>query len=370
MRIAAHIAEFVAGLAIVVVVLDSAIRTFVLPRGNGVLLTRFIALSVRAVFDLAVRPTKTYEGRDRVMALYGPITLLTFPVVWLLGVGTGYALMFHGTTPSGWRFAIRLSGSALLTLGFAVPDSAGAVALVFTEAAIGLTLVALLIAYLPTIYGAFSRREIMVTQLSVRANTPPVAADLLIRAELAQFTDQLDEYWQHWELWFLELEETHTSLSILPFFRSPNADRSWLTAAGCVLDACAFRLSALDQPFSAFPAVTIRAGFLSLRAIADTFQVPYNVDPNPDDPIAVAKEEFLAECKRMADRGVPMKADLEQAWIDFRGWRVNYDTVLITLAGLIMAPYAPWVSDRSLTRRRHRPPVRGAHARSVRQEIR
>jgi hypothetical protein len=29
------------------------------------------------------------------------------------------------------------------------------------------------------------------------------------------------------------------------------------------------------------------------------------------------------------------------------GWRVNYDAVLVTLAGLVMAPYAPWSSDRS-----------------------
>jgi hypothetical protein len=34
---------------------------------------------------------------------------------------------------------------------------------------------------------------------------------------------------------------------------------------------------------------------------------------------------------------------------------VNYDTVLIALAGLTAAPYAPWSSDRSL--RYHRPPL-------------
>ena len=27
--------------------------------------------------------------------------------------------------------------------------------------------------------------------------------------------------------------------------------------------------------------------------------------------------------------GLPLKADLDQAWRDFAGWRVNYDTVLI-----------------------------------------
>lgn len=45
------------------------------------------------------------------------------------------------------------------------------------------------------------------------------------------------------------------------------------------------------------------------------------------------------------------------AWRDFAGWRVNYDTVLVALAGLTMAPYAPWSSDR-LPGGGPRPPVR------------
>jgi hypothetical protein len=52
--------------------------------------------------------------------------------------------------------------------------------------------------------------------------------------------------------------------------------------------------------------------------------------------------------------GVPLKADLEQAWRDFAGWRVNYDRVLLPLAALTMAPYAPWSSDRSMIERNRR----------------
>jgi hypothetical protein len=51
---------------------------------------------------------------------------------------------------------------------------------------------------------------------------------------------------------------------------------------------------------------------------------------------------------RLAAGGVPLKADREQAWRDFSGWRVNYDMVLILLAGLTKAPPAPWSSDRAI----------------------
>jgi hypothetical protein len=48
----------------------------------------------------------------------------------------------------------------------------------------------------------------------------------------------------------------------------------------------------------------------------------------------------------LAEVGVPMKPDRAQCWRDFAGWRVNYDTALIELAKLTMAPQAPWSSDR------------------------
>ena len=44
---------------------------------------------------------------------------------------------------------------------------------------------------------------------------------------------------------------------------------------------------------------------------------------------------------------MPLKADRDQAWRDFSGWRVNYDAVLLALANLTGAPPAPWSSDRS-----------------------
>jgi hypothetical protein len=44
---------------------------------------------------------------------------------------------------------------------------------------------------------------------------------------------------------------------------------------------------------------------------------------------------------------VPLKADRDQAWRDWAGWRVNYDRVLVSLTQLVVAPPAHWSSDRS-----------------------
>jgi hypothetical protein len=353
------------GAIVVVVVADAAIRTFVLPRGATVTVTRIISRGSRLVFDLIARPKRTYEQRDRVMALYAPLTLLLFPAVWLGCIFGAFVLMFWSVEAVGWGEAVRLSGSALFTLGFDTPHRLGPMFLSFFEAAIGLGLLAMLISYLPTIYASFSRREVAVGQLTVRAGAPPSAVEMIIRAHKTGFAERLDPLWQTWELWFVEIEETHTSTGILSFFRSPNPHRSWVTASGAVLDAASLRLAVLDIPWTPDAATCIRAGYLALRAIADLFGIPYNPDPTPDDPISVTKSEFLEVYERFEAAGVPVKPDREQAWRDFAGWRVNYDTVLLTLAGLVMAPYAPWSSDRSPAPH-YRPPIVRMRPRSSR----
>ena len=108
----------------------------------------------------------------------------------------------------------------------------------------------------------------------------------------------------------------------------------------------------MDVPFNPQAAFCIRAGFLALRQIADFFGLPHESNPVPDMPISISRYEFDKVCDRLAAQGVPLKANREQAWRDFAGWRVNYDDVLLALAALTIAPYAPWISDRSALQRK------------------
>jgi hypothetical protein len=336
-----------AGLFLVVGPMDAAVRTFVLPRGVPVALTRLIFRNVRLVFNMLTRRARDYEARDRIMALYAPIALLVLPTAFLLSIFVGFACFFYSWDDVHWGDAFLESGSSLFTLGFARPPHLGMTFVAFAEAAIGLGLVALLIAYLPIIYSAFSRREVAVTGLAVRAGTPPTAWELLERAHRTGFLDHLDPTWELWETWFQELSETHTSLGVLAFFRSPNPHRSWITASGAVLDAASLRYAMLDMPWSAPPALCIRSGYLALRELADFYTIEYDPDPAADAAISIAREEFDEVYSRLAIAGLPMRTDRDQAWRDYRGWRVNYDRVLVALAALVMAPYAPWSSDRS-----------------------
>ena len=342
-----RIVLFLLGVAIVGGTLLSAVHTFILPRSANDQLTRTVFLTSRRFFNIALKKAGTYKRRDEIMALYAPLTLLALPPAWLACVAIGYTLIFRATGIESFHDAFLISGASLLTFG-ATLNAIPLAIISFTEGAIGLILVAVLISYLPTMYSAFSRREAAVNMLEVRAGAPPSAVEMIVRYYRIRGIDHMNEIWESWEAWFAEIEETHTSLAALAFFRSPKADRSWITAAGAVLDAAALYDSTLDMPRDPSTNLCVRAGFLALRAIADLFHIAYNAAPSKDDPISIAREEYDAAYDRLVAEGVPVKADREAAWLNFKGWRVNYDTVLLALCTLLMAPYAPWSSDRSL----------------------
>ena len=338
---------FIVGLVTVILTLSSAISTFVLPRAARSQLNRIVFGLLRRVFDFLAHFAKSYPRRDSIMAYYAPIGLLLLLPTWYLLVLVGYAAMYWALGVGDLFAVVRLSGSSLFTLGFDISKTPPVTVFAFSEAMLGLMLVGLLIAYLPTMYSAFARREQAVNLLEVRAGSPPSALEMLLRFNRIHGLDKLADYWKTWEAWFADIEESHTTLPALIFFRSPRAENSWVTAAGTVLDAASITLSAVDIPYEASAALCIRAGFLALRRVANYFDIPSPQDPHyPSTPICVERREFDEVIDQLAAAGVPLKADREQAWQDFAGWRVNYDRSLILLCGLVMAPPAAWSSDR------------------------
>lgn len=333
-----------------------------MPRSAGDRIAGFVYANTRKLFDYRTRRAKTYAERDRIRALISPISLVALLPTWLVVASIGYMFMFwgsgYGTLFESWV----IGGSSLLTLGFAKGEGFLQMLLAFTASTIGLILVALLIAYLPTMYSSFSKREVAVNLLTATAGSPPSPVELLLRYHRLGRLDELTKLWGTWEAWFAEIEESHTSLSPLILFRSPIPEHSWVTAAGTVLDAAALSLSAVVMPGSpaeqemfrgqripADPqaALCIRMGFIALRRIADLLYVEHNPDPQfPQEPISVTREEFDVALDQLAAGGIPLRVERDLAWQDYAGWRVNYDTVLLALAEFVMAPEAPWTSDR------------------------
>ncbi len=344
--VVAEIAVFLLGALLVFVTARSAVRTLLVPRALQGYLARAVFVTVRRVFWLRANHRHDFARRDRVMAFYAPMSLLALLVTWLVLVIAGYTAMFWALGTHPLDAAFTLAGSSLFTLGFGGGHNLATTALAFTAAGIGLGLLALLITYLPSLYGAFARREAGVAKVEGRAGSPPTGVRLIELAWIVGELEALHDLWGDWEDWFVEVDESHSSFPALAFFRSTHPTESWVTAAGAILDGASLHASSVDVPREPRAEFMIRAGYLCLRHIAHFFWIPVDDGPAPDDPISIRRDEFDAALDRLAAAGVPLRTDRDQAWRDFAGWRVNYDAALVGLARLTMAPPAPWSSDR------------------------
>src|SRR5258708_11148681 len=114
------------------------------------------------------------------------------------------------------------------------------------EAGIGFGFLAAVIGYLPVLYQAFSRREIVISLLDARAGSPPSAGELIRRLAAAHSMDSIRHLLVEWERWSAELLESHLSFPVLRFFRSQHDNQSWLGALTPILDTSAILIASTD----------------------------------------------------------------------------------------------------------------------------
>ena len=285
-------------------VLGSVLRTVVLPRGVPARLARVAFLSVRGVLRLRLRliGRSDYATRDRVFALQAPFGLFAQLLVWAALIWGLFAVIFWSLSAStidgtSVSRALEQSGSSMLTLGFDAPRGLARQLTSFAAAGVGLTLLALVIAYIPTVYAAFSRREALITKLVVRTGAPPTGPGLLSSSwRLGRF-DQLDEVWDGWENWFIDVGESHTTFPQLAFFRSPHPQNHWVLASEAVLDGAALFTTVCDVPQQARSELCLHAGVHALISIADFLGIPHR-PPEPEADITLSEQRFDRSVRR------------------------------------------------------------------------
>lgn len=337
-----------AGILIVIGTAGSLMRTLVVPRGLSSRLGATVALVLRKSFITIANRFDSYETKDRILALQAPLFLLLLLLTWMVSFLLGYALILWPLASEvDFLTALRESGSSMLTLGIAATPRVAATAVNFFAGMTGLIVIALQIAYLPTLYAAFNRRENLITMLQSRAGSPAWGPELLARHQMVDLTGDLPNFYAEWERWAADVAETHTNYIPLLYFRSPHPLRSWLIGLLAVLDSAAM-YSALNPSSTPVQArLCMRMGFLCLRNIADVLHMPYDPDPLPTDPIELTFEEFKGAIHRLEEMNFPMERTPEEAWPHFKGWRVNYESIAYALADLVVAPPGPWSGPRT-----------------------
>lgn len=355
----------IAGIVLVSGVLASAMKTVVLPREG---FTRIARIVFALWHRLLVHDTRDRRRSESRRALFSPVALLSLPVVWMITVIVGFSLIFWGFGIGSFTDATATSGSSVTTLGFAKPNGRGLEWLAFLEAIIGLGLVALLISYLPTLYGAYNQREKGVEMLLPLAGQPPTSTGLLTRLHAANALSGTD-IWVNVSNWLLDTEQSHTSFPALCWFPTQRIGQSWVAAAGAVLDAAALITSGRQGgPWhpnqrpgrgtlsNEGPSLVLAYGAPGLTRIGRASGLPLSPPTSfldltqsatseaPD--ISVSRAEYDEMIDQLEEAGVLHDVDRDRGWSLFAAIRSGYDLSLRGLAGITGATPARWTTDR------------------------
>jgi hypothetical protein len=352
MPLAGRVLAAVVGGLLVLGALSSVTLTLIVSRRVNSRLTRWVDWMVDWVYQQVAGRVADDQRRDQMRATQAAALLLTQLAVWLIVAYVGFALLLWPFASRGVVSAFIYAGSSLFTLGFAVPAGTAPAVIVFLAAATGLVILALQIAYLPTLYAAFNRRETQVALLNERAGMPSWGPELLARTHYALGTgvstlDTMPDLYARWESWAADVAESHTTYPVLVRFRSPGPLSSWVTALLAVMDSAALFLALSPKAAPVVPArLCLRGGFRCFNRIARTMGFDIPQEPGQDAGTSVTYTEFLDAVGRMREVGFPIERDPAEAWPDFVGWRVNYEAAAYAVAAAVYAVPALWSGPR------------------------
>jgi len=337
----------VPGVLVIAVTSANVLFTMVLPRRPFGIdrLSLWLNRLVLAAMSRVSRLVASYEAKDAVLSPAGPFALVLQLLVWAAGLTVGFGLLVAADGHS-LRDGLLQAVTALFTVGAVHRGGPPVVSLDIAAGALWVVIVALQIAYLPTLYGAFSRREALVARLESRAGLPAWGPEVLIRHQLVGIVDAMPELYAAWEEWAADVAETHTTYPVLLLFRSPEPWYSWVVGLLAVLDAAAIHLAAAPSSASSHARLCLRMGFTLFDRIAAALGWQVDPDPDPEGPIRLPFDEYAHAIDKLAEAGFPLERTAEESWPDFRGWRVNYEPVAYRLADRLTAPPAPWSGSR------------------------
>jgi hypothetical protein len=344
----------VGGLLLLSAILWDAFETIILPRRvtRPYRLARLFYRSIWGPWRAIALRIRSPKLRDSYLSFFGPLSILMLFGLWALGLVLGFALLHHTALSTvdingqaAFRRDLYLSGSTFFTLGLGdvVPRTPLGRLVTVVESGTGFGFLAIVISYLPVLYGAFSQRETNISLLDARAGSPPSAAELLRRHVQAHNVRALGDYLRDWETWSAELMESHLSYPVLCYFRSQHQNQSWLAALTAILDTCALIMACSEGDLYWQAQLTFA---ISRHAIVDLSQVMWAPPRSPAAP-RLSAEDFARLHALLAAWGTgPLS--LEESGRRLEHLRGMYEPYVNSLAERLLISLPPWIVARRL----------------------
>jgi hypothetical protein len=338
----------IAGILLLLIILWDGFETIILPRRvtRRFRLARLFFRSTWRPWSALARRMKAGKHREAFLSIYGPLSLLLLFVLWATGLIFGFALLHwaagsaqasFGETATFWS-DLYMSGTTFFTLGLGdiTPHTWAARLITVVESGTGFGFLAIVISYLPVLYGAFSRREVNISLLDARAGSPPTAAELLRRHARGQNLESLGQFLRDWETWSAELMESHLSFPVLCYFRSQHDNQSWLAALTAILDTCALLIPCAEGPLQWQAQLTFA---ISRHALVDLAQV-MKIPPKPSLTDRLSDPVLDQLLRLLCAAGIAAgKSGMEQRLRDLRSM---YEPYLAGFSQWLLMSYPSW----------------------------
>jgi hypothetical protein len=295
------------------------------------------------------------DRREDFFATYAPFAMVTLLGFWVVGLIFGYGLLFfalHGQMspqPVNLWTAIYFAGTTMLTIGYGdYTGHTGLAHFISLAAGIsGLSVVAVLTAFLFAVFGSFQRREVFVTFLGSRSGSPPSGMGLLTVHAFNGILSDLPQLFMQGQQWTSEVMESHLAYPILAFFRSSHDYESWVGALGSLLDAATMLLTTTEDGKQHGQA---RIMYWTGRHLVHDFVNYFALKTT--EGVGIEKYEFLQARLRLAELGFKLSEE-EASWTAFSELRATYAPGLSAMANFWRIPPLQWIGDRSLVTVKH-----------------
>jgi hypothetical protein len=195
--------------------------------------------------------------------------------------------------------------------------------------------IALFIAYLPTLHTAVKERESFVKIAQGRIGEPPASGVNLLVSHFERGTEaMLVHLYREAERWAAGVSNTHTKYPVLLHFRAPRSPLHWLSTMTGVADAAALHRALLPEDAPPETRAVIDAIELCLADLAHTAGPATDSGGDPSDYAASMVSSARA---RLSAVGVEPAAE-GLATERFAEMRAGYGATSSQLASRVAAP--------------------------------
>lgn len=337
-------AELLVGVLLIYVAVSDVMLTVALPRSaREGRVSRYVwRLGWWAVTGVARRQPWA-PLREALLGGYGPLSVFVVFGIWLLLLSAGFGFVITSLRGSGeppdLGSVLYTGAAALLSPGYDTGPTLAAKVVGLLAIATALTVFALVITFLFSLFESFRERELEVVSLEATAGAPPSGVAFLVFHAKHGLQDEIGPAFDRWLRWAAAILDSHLAYPILAYFRSSHDNDSWVSSLAAIMDAAILIVTTIEDGPKGDAIKALWVGGHCIDDLSEYFQLKRPGGPGID------LADFREARGRLQRAGYRLLSE-DESWEQFKKLRSEHAASLNALADYWASPPAEWVGEK------------------------